>query len=188
MEGDKTLVAWIIAFIFIYVIALSRVNCFIYDLTTHILFITFLTLFWYSFETKKIHLLNKKQFSLQIRPIITIDDSELRDKKIVLKNIGSGSALNVVIQDIHIGGLGTVAKFEQINCLEPRETKSSKVVFFNGDVESRWCFEANLMESYASGTYELLIRYENVMNEKFQQSFLLGENKVLSIKVDEPNG
>jgi hypothetical protein len=63
-----------------------------------ILFITFLAIVWYSWETRRLVRLTRKQIRIAIEPIIVVED--VSGGKIKIKNIGKSPALNIKISTV----------------------------------------------------------------------------------------
>ena len=61
--------------------------------------LTGLVLIWYTIETQLLRKESQKQTEIQIRPFVIV---ERKDRKIFLKNIGQGPALNVSVRPVQI--------------------------------------------------------------------------------------
>ncbi|MDD5432977.1 MAG: hypothetical protein PHO70_08380 [Candidatus Omnitrophica bacterium] len=63
-----------------------------------ILFITFLAIVWYSWETRRLVRLTGKQIRIGIEPIVVVED--VSGGQIKIKNVGKNTALNIKISTI----------------------------------------------------------------------------------------
>jgi len=66
-----------------------------------ILFITFLALLWYTYETRKTRLNSEKQIELALTPVISLEllENQAAGYNFKLKNVGLGLALYITITD-----------------------------------------------------------------------------------------
>lgn len=71
------------------------------EINSIILGVTFLSILWYSWETRQLRKVTSNQMELSLRPLIIILFDE-GSSKFFLKNIGNGPSFKIKIKDIPI--------------------------------------------------------------------------------------
>lgn len=66
-------------------------------LSYFILSFTFIAILWYTLETRVLKKLQHKQINLNLRPLIIADVFGDTNKKMVIKNVGAGAAINIKV-------------------------------------------------------------------------------------------
>lgn len=149
-------------------------------ISSSVIFITLLVLYWYTLETRNIHLITKKQLEINNKPILAI---ELEDKSdgfyLIINNIGNGPAFNIDIPDIILSDKFAIHfKFESISFLRPRDRKPIKVRNYSGGRESDFPFYAHLKSEYANTEIKLTLKYNDIEMKEINQIFDLGTGKL----------
>ena len=143
-----------------------------------VLFLTFLAVVWYAFETRKLWKETVKQTRLSMRPIVVITYGDDRFSYI---NYGNTPAFNIKIDDvtlINTDNLRFDYVFPEIAVL-PQSTKikiEDIKIRINDDVRDTGTFELGALIPYsASRTFNVKIRYKNSENDEYITQGKVGE-------------
>lgn len=161
-----------------------------------ILFLTFLAIVWYAFETRKLWKENVKQTELQLTPYLILDYKD----DLICRNIGNGSAINVEIStfeslDKDSGNLVFRVTFPLLYVLEPKQEKIIKydIKFENEELKAlvklwestgkKWF--PFFPEETKQREYPLFVDYENLENVPFRAEFIVKcrEEKIKVVKI-----
>lgn len=148
--------------------------------TTIILFLTFLAIIWYAWETRKLWKETVKQTELNLRPFVVITYSE-NERKFKLINLGNTPALNVKIDDVNLisgEGLNFDYVFPEIDLI-PQKAKidindiKKKI---NDEISDTDTFDLGALIPYsAHRTFKVIIRYKNTQNDEYKTEGKVGE-------------
>lgn len=143
-----------------------------------ILFITFLTVLWYTYETRKSRLNLEKQTEFALTPIISFEliENQAAGYKFRLKNVGQGAALDIKIID------NTVVCRNSAYPLKDNDIKKANPKF------NLPCFlypgEDRLLTPLQKGEQDMWIikepgfikfEYRNLENKKYLRKFAIKE-------------
>jgi len=143
-----------------------------------ILFLTFLAVFWYAFETRKLWKETVKQTRLSMRPIVVITYDDNKFKYI---NYGNTPAFDIKIDDvtlINTEGLKFYYVFFEEYCLPQSKQISVEniKIKINDDVRDTDTFALGALIPYStSRTFSVKIRYKNAENEEYMTRGIVGE-------------
>jgi len=143
-----------------------------------ILVITFLTILWYTYETRRTRLNLEKQTEFALTPIISLElmENQAAGYKFKLKNVGQGSALDIKIIE------NTVVCRNVVYPLKDNDTKKATPKF------NLPCFlypgEERLLTPLQKGEQDMWIikesgiigiEYRNLENKKYSRKFAIKE-------------
>lgn len=145
-----------------------------------VLIITILVLIKYTYETAKLRQETKKQTELGMRPFVIISYTEPEDT-FKLTNLGFGIALNTRIDDLSLidnAGLTFDYVFPEIAVIPPNtecEIKNIRTKI-NGEISDADKFDLGaLFPRSAQRTFEVSIRYKNLLGEEYVTKGTLGQ-------------
>jgi len=145
-----------------------------------VLIITLLVLIKYTYETAKLRQETKKQTELGMRPFVIISYTE-REDTFKLANLGFGIALNIRIDDLSLidnAGLTFDYVFPEIAVIPPNtecEIENIKTKI-NGKISDADKFDLGaLFPRSAQRTFEVSIRYRNLLGEEYVAKGILGQ-------------
>jgi len=159
-------------------------------LTFFALFLTFLAVVWYAWETRKLRIEAIKQTELGLKPFVTISYDE-RERKFSYKNIGKGPALKVKIDDIPIikenGELYIRYVFYEIDVITPEEeSKVDGEIKINESTSDKdFSFLSHFFPDTAVKSYDFLIKYTNINNEHYETKGKFGESGIVIEKTEK---
>ncbi|MBE3143930.1 MAG: hypothetical protein IMZ61_08405 [Planctomycetes bacterium] len=134
----------------------------------YLLFLTLITIFWYSYETRGLKAQMVMQNELSMRPRLIF--IETISKARLVKNIGNGAALDIHIQDYshQIEGLFTIKyRFECQNILEPGADCELNIGTVEGDkIQNAGPLELAQLLLY---TFEIKLNYKNVLGQEYSK-------------------
>lgn len=143
-----------------------------------ILFITFLGLVWYSYETRKARISSEKQTDLLLTPVVElkIEEKDAAAYCFKLRNVGAGLAVNIQISEntvicrnkvyeIENTEMQKVPEFEIPNFLYPGQQEILKPMQKGEDVW--WLIKP--VDTEKPGTIK--IKYQNLKGQEFNYGF-----------------
>ncbi|GEM_PF-5315379 len=157
---------------------INKNHCHITSSSDLILFITFLTVLWYTYETRRTRLNLEKQTEFALTPIISFEllENQAAGYKFNLKNVGQGSALDIKIIE------NTVICRNSIYPLKDNDLKKATPKF------NLPCFlypgEERLLTPLQKGEQDMWIikepgfikiEYRNLENKKYTRKFSIKE-------------
>ena len=115
---------------------------------------------WYTWETRQLRVATFRQVELALRPFVVLQPN---DSGFKLTNVGSGVALNVVIDDVRISEeFDLTIRFpDSVAVLRPDETLSVRAESFSKGNAVGDFFCAHLDPCYATLTLSITLRYDN---------------------------
>lgn len=152
------------------------------------IYLTFLALIFYAWETRKLRKESTRQIDIQIRPYII---PRFDRNHFIIENVGIGLAKNIYIEDkiLHFPGQNErlVYSFERINIVRPRSYTTVKVLVKdkNGNELDPDNFLIYFSPEYlreSNDTNDLIFHFENIENEKYTANIEFGkEIKIKSL-------
>ncbi len=143
-----------------------------------VLFLTFLAIVWYAFETRKLWKETVKQTRLSMRPIVVITYDDNKFKYI---NYGNTPAFDIKIDDvtlINTEGLKFYYVFFEEYCLP----QSKQIIVenikkkINDEVSDTDTFDLGALIPFSTQrTFDVKIRYKNAENEEYMTGGIVGE-------------
>ena len=163
-----------------------------------VLFLTFLAIVWYAYETRKLWKETVKQTKLQLTPHLILDYKD----NLICRNIGNSSAINVEIStfeaiDKDSEKLVFRVTFPPLYVLEPKQEKiiEPEIKFENKDLEylvegfefAGKKFFPFFPEESKKKEYPLIIDYENLENVPFRTKVTIKcrEEKIKILEIKE---
>ena len=150
-----------------------------------ILFVTFLAIVWYSWETRKLGRVTAKHLTVEIEPIIAVEDIDgfyLR-----VKNIGRNPALNIKIQEIkNRRCLGSNDSYDisfegSPHFLRPNVDTGIHMNFKSGSVEHLHVNPDPFLDyrnpNFVDG-YEIIINYNDIEMGRWETKTSIDKNGV----------
>ena len=143
-----------------------------------ILFLTFLAIIWYAYETRKLWKEAVKQTRLTMRPIVIITYA---DNNFCYVNYGNTPAFNIKIDDVTLIDTENV-RFDYVFPEIAVLPQSAKIkiedikIKINDDVRDTDTFAlGGLTPHSASRTFNVKIRYKNSENDEYITEGIVGE-------------
>lgn len=143
-----------------------------------ILFITFLAIFWYTYETRKTRLNLEKQTEFALTPIISLElvENQAAGYRFKLKNVGQGPALDIKIIN------NTVICRNAIYSLKDNDTRKAPPEFnlpcfiYPGEEKPLTPLQKGELDMWIikkPGFIE--IEYRNLEDKKYSRKFIVKE-------------
>lgn len=145
-----------------------------------ILFLTFMAIVWYAFETRKLWKEAVKQTRLSMRPIVVITYDE-RERKFKYINYGNTPAFNIKIDDVSLintEGLKFDYVFTEEHCLPQSKQINIKNIKkkINDEVSDTDLFDLGALIPFSTQrTFDVVIRYKNAEKEEYITEGKVGE-------------
>jgi len=143
-----------------------------------VLFLTFLAVVWYAFETRKLWKETVKQTRLSMRPIVVITYGDNRFSYI---NYGNTPAFNIKIDDVTLINTENL-RFEYVFPEEYCVPQSAKISIenikkkINDEISDTDTFDLGALIPFsAQRSFNVKIRYKNAENEKYITEGKVGE-------------
>lgn len=150
-------------------------------LTFFALFLTFLTVIWYAWETRKLRIETLNQTKLSLRPFVIIVFIE-RPGKFILKNLGNGSALNVKVKDISLiktKELQITYFFHRVDVIPCKEEKDLYIGMKENDSPADRSDLGALLPQSAVNAHDFEINYTDINNQKYRTMGTIGKGGVI---------
>lgn len=151
-----------------------------------VLFLTFIVIIWYSWETRQLRKVTQKQLELNILPILSVE--QITDK-LIIKNIGKSPALNVAIDSIKdrpYPDLSEKGKYgfsfgdpiPSINVEEKKLLEIKVIPPSTGHQNPNIATFLNPANQYFSGEYEMKINYEDINHKAIYSIFKINKKGI----------
>jgi hypothetical protein len=129
---------------------------------------------WYTIETYHLRLIQTKQMDISILPSIIVFKAEKNDS-FKIKNVGNGVAVNIKFDDTILSKeLDVCLRFPQVLALLPGTTELIKIESIrNGEVVD-FPFHSHFDQRYANRQWKVMVTFEDVARQKYQQILMLG--------------
>ena len=143
-----------------------------------ILFLTFVAVFWYAWQTRKLWKEAIKQTRLSMRPIVVIT---FDNNKFTYINYGNTPAFSVKIDNVTLidtEGLDFEYVFPEEYCIPQSRKISIENIKkkINDQISDTDTFDLGALIPYsAQRTFDLTIKYKNAENEKYTTKGKVGE-------------
>ncbi|MFW9851817.1 MAG: hypothetical protein ACFFDS_02655 [Candidatus Thorarchaeota archaeon] len=135
----------------------------IYLITAFILFLTFIAIVYYAWETQKLRKAIVKQTELSLRPLVTIN---FEKGEFCLHNIGNSPALNITIDTLK-DSQSKLYEFSPVVLLDSKEF-TSRILFQKINLEkNQKLLKQGLEQIDIPDEFSLTIHYENIENKCF---------------------
>lgn len=167
------------------------------DVGNVILWLTGVVVLLYTAETQGLRLEMVRQNEMAIQPLV-IATIEARTEqrtaptsvnRLILKNIGRGTALYVKVKEIgfeKVMGGYLMARFENVDYIEPGKDAAIDAMWrgeFEGeDPSTSRDFTANLDPRVAQKTYDVIILYEDISGKQHKSVVRMGKGGVRLLK------
>lgn len=152
------------------------------EINSIILGVTFLSILWYSWETRQLRKVTSNQMELSLRPLIVILYDE-GPSKFFLKNIGNGPAFKIIIKDIPIikenKELYITYVFDRKNYLRPDERlEISGDIKFNETPTDGLFFMSHFYPHSAIRSFRYSITYTNMIGKEYTTHGYIGKDGI----------
>ncbi len=187
--------AWIkfcvLAVIFLAFILLAHKMGF--DVNNALILATGLVLLFYTVETQGMRLEMVRQNEIAIQPVLIAGIERREDRvRLVLRNVGEGTALFVQTQDVVFPedqGVRTIARFRSVDYISPEQDAVIKSHMthegpegevMEGPREGRWAdaFAYHLDPENSPRPYEVIIHYEDINGQRRYSVMQMGRGGI----------
>ena len=163
----------------------------VFSVTDLILFITFMAICWYAWETRKVKNEMVRQNELNLCPIILVDLDEGREG-FIYKNQGRGIALKVETEDVILKSDNppktNTLKFDSINHILVNQVGLVRGRVMNesgSDVGGFNIFFAHFDPVVAEYDFEIPIQYTDILGTQYETIMGCGKGGIRIIKFEK---
>lgn len=131
--------------------------------------LTGIVIIWYTWETMRLRETASSQREIQLRPFVVL---ELKDKKFLVTNVGSGVAVNVRVNEVTVDEEFkiTVRFSRSLSILRPGEASIIEGESFKDGESAGDFFLAHLDTEYANREIDVRVEFQNVEMKPYSVS------------------
>ena len=149
------------------------------SISDFVLFLTFLAILWYSWETRGLKTQIAKQIELSLRPLVLIN--WISPGKYVLRNIGNGPALAIQLGEIMVVDKPEIKyTFRKIDLMEPKEQRDLEILI-GGETATTFDLGAITPHS-AVRNFDYCISYTDINGTGYKSAGQVGKVEAIFLR------